>query len=151
MYLHTMFDGCLNIEFYWSFTFYTTFVFRFAAERSPKFHNTETRSVSFTQLVAPWYNCSVMQMRLPQALQWRHNERDGVSNNQPHDFLPDRLFRRTSNNTSKLCVTGLCERNSPVTGEFPAQRASNPENTSIWWRHHGISSSCLSRCFRVCI
>ena len=27
--------------------------------------------------------------------------------------------------TSKLCLTGLCERNSQVTREFPAQRASN--------------------------
>ena len=26
--------------------------------------------------------------------------------------------------------------NSPVTGEFPVQRASNAENISIWWRHH---------------
>ena len=25
---------------------------------------------------------------------------------------------------------------SPVTGEFPAQRASNTENVSIWWCHH---------------
>ena len=34
-----------------------------------------------------------------------------------------------------------CSRNKihgqPVTGEFPAQRASNAENVSIWWRHHG--------------
>ena len=37
---------------------------------------------------------------------------------------------------SKLRVTGLCVRNSPVTGEFPTQRASNAENVSIWWRHH---------------
>ena len=29
--------------------------------------------------------------------------------------------------TPKLRVTGLCEGNSPVTGEFPAQRASNAE------------------------
>ena len=27
----------------------------------------------------------------------------------------------------------------PVTGEFPAQRASNAENVSIWWRHHVIN------------
>ena len=27
--------------------------------------------------------------------------------------------------------------NSPVTGEFPTQRASNAEIVSIWWRHHG--------------
>ena len=37
---------------------------------------------------------------------------------------------------SKLRVTGLCAGNSPVTGEFPAQMASNAENVSIWWRHH---------------
>ena len=29
--------------------------------------------------------------------------------------------------TSKLRFTGLCEGNSPVTGKFPAQRASNAE------------------------
>ena len=34
--------------------------------------------------------------------------------------------------TSKLRVTCLCEGNSPVTGEFPAQMASNTENVSIW-------------------
>ena len=40
--------------------------------------------------------------------------------------------------TSKLHVTGLCEGNSPVTGEFPVLRACNAENVSIWWRHHDI-------------
>ena len=53
-------------------------------------------------------------------LQWRHNGRDGVSNNQTHDCLPNRLFRRRSKKTSKLRVTGLCVGNSPVTGEFSA-------------------------------
>ena len=48
--------------------------------------------------------------------------------------------RRRSKKTSKLRVTGLCEGNSPVTCEFPAQRASNAENISIWWRHHGLST-----------
>ena len=42
---------------------------------------------------------------------------------------------------SKLRATGLCEGNSSVTGEFPAQRASNAENVSILWRHHDITSS----------
>ena len=56
-------------------------------------------------------------------LQWRHNKRDGILNHQPHDCLLNRLFRRRSKNTSKLRVTG----NSPVTGEFLAQRASNAE------------------------
>ena len=71
-------------------------------------------------------------------LQWRHNGPDGVSNHQPYDCLLNRLFRRTSKKTSKLRVIGLCEGNSPVTGEFPAQRASNAENYSIWWRHHDM-------------
>ena len=74
---------------------------------------------------------------LPKSLQWRHNDHDGVSNHQPHDCLLNRLFRRRSKKTSKLRVTGLCAGNSPVTGEFPAQRASNTENLSIWWCHHG--------------
>ena len=33
--------------------------------------------------------------------------------------------------TLKPCVTGFCEGNSLVTGESPAQRASNVENVSI--------------------
>ena len=56
---------------------------------------------------------------------------------QPHDCIRNRLFRRRSKKTSKLRVTGLCEGNSPVAGEFPAQRTSNAENVSICWRHHG--------------
>ena len=76
------------------------------------------------------------QSKTKQLLQWRHNERDGVSNHQHHDCLLNRLFRRRSKKTSKLRVTGLCAGNSPVTGEFPAQRASNAENVSIWWHHH---------------
>ena len=69
-------------------------------------------------------------------LQWRHNERDSVSNLRRHDCSFNRLFRRRSKRTSQLSVAGLCEGNSPVTGEFPAQRSSNTENVSIWWRHH---------------
>ena len=50
--------------------------------------------------------------------------------------------RRRSQKTSKLRVTGLCAGNSPVTGEFPAQRASSTENVFIWWRHHDIDIEC---------
>ena len=61
------------------------------------------------------------------SLQWRHNGRDGVSYHQPLDCLLNGLFRRRSQKSSKLRVTGLCAANSPVTGEFPAQRVSNAE------------------------
>ena len=72
-------------------------------------------------------------------LRGRHNERDGVSNNQPQDCLLNRLYRHRSKEASKLRVTGLCAGNSPVTGEFPAQMASNAKKVSIWWRHHVVS------------
>ena len=62
------------------------------------------------------------------ALQWRHNEHDGVSNYQPRDCFLKRLLRRKSKKTLKLRVTDLCVGNSPVTSEFPAQTASNAEN-----------------------
>ena len=76
------------------------------------------------------------------SLQWRHNDLDCVSNHQPHDCLPNRLFRRRSKKISKLRVTGICAGNSPGTGEFPAQMASYAENVSIWWRHHGLRKWC---------
>ena len=53
------------------------------------------------------------------SLQWRHDEHDGVSYHQPHDCLLNRSYRHRSKKTWKLCVIGLCEENSPVTGEFP--------------------------------
>ena len=70
------------------------------------------------------------------SLLWHHNERNGVSNHQPQDCLLKCLFWHRSKKTSKLCIAGLCEGNSPVTCEFPTQRACNVENVSIWWCHH---------------
>ena len=70
------------------------------------------------------------------SLQWRHNGRDRVSNHLHPYCLFNRLFRQRSKETSKLRVTGPRAGNSPVTGAFHAQRASNAENVSIWWRHH---------------
>ena len=82
-----------------------------------------------------WLRCVWTQRALLDTLQWRHNERDGVLNYRRFDSLLNRLFRSWSKETSTLCVTGLCAGNTPVTGEFPAQKASNAENVSIWWRH----------------
>ena len=36
----------------------------------------------------------------------------------------------------KALVSGLCAGNSPVTGAFLAQKASDAGIASIWWRHH---------------
>ena len=66
------------------------------------------------------------------SLRWRHNEHNDVSNHQPHDCLLKRSLRWRPKEKSRLRVTGLCAGNSPVTGEFPAQMASNVKNVSIW-------------------
>ena len=89
-------------------------------------------------MLAPWTLLSGIVWNGPPVifitpLKWRHNEHDGVSNHQPHDYL---LNRSGADQRSTLRATGLCEGNSLMTGEFPAQRASNTENVSIWWRHH---------------
>ena len=77
------------------------------------------------------------KIRLPVVtLQWRHNDRDVVSNHQRLDCLLSRLLRRKSKKISKLCFTGLCEGNWPVTGGFASQMASNTKHVSIWWLHH---------------
>ena len=55
------------------------------------------------------------------------NDRDGVSNHRRLHCLLKCWFRCRSKETPKLHVTGLCVGNSPVIGEFPAQRASNTE------------------------
>ena len=85
------------------------------------------KSRNYDSIQDQWHVCG----KSWQTLQWRHNERDGVSNHQPRDCLLNRLFRRRSKKTAKLRVAGLCAGNSPGTGEFPAQMASNAENVSM--------------------
>ena len=75
------------------------------------------------------------------SLHWRHYDYDSVSNHQPHGCLLNRLLRPRSKKTSKLPVTGPLCGEFTGTGEFPAQRASYAENVSIWWRHHGAGNS----------
>ena len=84
-----------------------------------------------------WYTqYDVINVHLIILQQWRHDERNGVSNHRRLDGLLYRLGRRRSKKTPKLHVTGRPEGNPPVTGGFPSQRASDAENVSIWWRHN---------------
>ena len=68
------------------------------------------------------------------SLRWHHNGRDSISNHQPHDCLPF-IQTQIKENIKAPCHWPLCG-NSPGTGEFPVQMASNAENVSIWLRHH---------------
>ena len=87
-------------------------------------------------IISSWGKPCMDMKNHADTLQWRHNDLAGVSNHQIHDCLLKPLFTCRSKKTSKLHVTGLCVGNSPLSGEFPAQRASNTENVAIWWRHH---------------
>ena len=93
----------------------------------------------------PWNSPVVMKHRCEQerthtcSLQWRHNERDGVSIHQPHDHLLNRLFKAEIKESMKI------PHHWPLCGEFTSDRASNAENVSIWWHHHATINH---RCFR---
>ena len=78
--------------------------------QQPQNGPTPNHGYRIAQLFSGW--CYICRSNV--SLEWRHNRREGVSNNQPHDCLLNRSFRRRSKKTSKLRVTGLCEGNSPV-------------------------------------
>ena len=73
-------------------------------------------------------------------LKWGHNERDCVSNHQPHDCLLNCLFKARIKENIKA------PRHWPLWGKFtgdrwiPPLRTSHAENVSIWWRHHDFNS-----------
>ena len=70
-------------------------------------------------------------VRVISTLQWRHNEHHSAPNHQRPHCLPNCRFRGRSKKTSKLRFTSPCAGNSPVTGKFPTQKASNAENVCI--------------------
>ena len=78
-------------------------------------------------------------------LRWRHNGRDGAWNHQPLFTLSLSLFTLF---TLSFILVQIKEnikasRHWPLWAEFTGDRwiphtmASNAENVSIWWRHHG--------------
>ena len=87
-------------------------------------------------------------------LRWRHNERDGVSNDRRLDGLLNRLFGHRSKKTPKLRVIGLCEGNSPVTGELTSQKASKADFSDRLYSfqvYHDISSHHGAKCWKCFI
>ena len=151
------FDDVINVLLAHTAGPHTSWMFAIA----PEAHTTFSRPAQYNTLLAHTWPCRQRQCRKWSyrdthmtlskrnykggtfaqlfslvSLRWRHNRPDSVSKHQPHYCLLNRLFRRRIKETSKLRVTGLCAGNSPGTGEFPAQMASNAENDFIWWSHH---------------
>ena len=81
------------------------------------------------------------------ALQWRQNDPDGVSIHQPRDRLLNRLFRRRSKKTSKLCVLGLCTGNYRWIPRTKGQQRGKCFHlmTSLWVSPRSIDENCWQR------
>ena len=77
---------------------------------------------------------------LNKSLQWRQNDRDGVSNHQAHEYL----FKAQIQENIKAPRPRPLWGEFTVTGEFPTQRVSKVEKVSIWWRHH-VMIQCVTR------
>ena len=95
------------------------------------------------------YICIYMDLKLPYyladvsvayvALRWRHNGRDWHLKSPASRLFTQPFIQTQIKENIKALCHWLCAGNSSGTGEFPARMASNAENVSIWWRHHGIS------------
>ena len=95
--------------------------------------NTENRIIKITAISnRASQACCVYEI----ALQWRHSERDSVSNPRPASRLFAQPFVQ-----AQIKEQIKAPRHRPLWEEFtdhrsiPLQRASNAENISMWWRH----------------
>ena len=133
-----IFDICQNISLYYALGLMTIAVSSNQACSQRCYDNKTRRRHKHPAGPYQIYKTSIFLTHTPNlcisvmSLHWRHNGHDSVSNHQPHDCLLNRLVKRRSKKIPKLRVTGLCAGNSPETGEFPAQMASNAEDVSIW-------------------
>ena len=86
-------------------------------------------------------------------LQWRHNERDGVSNHRRLNRLLNRLFRGRSKKTSKLRVTGFGRGIHRWPMDSPHKGTVTRENVAIWLRHYvaDVLQARSEFCFHSCI
>ena len=77
----------------------------------------------------------VFQYHSP-TLQWRHNERNGVSNHRRLGGLLKRLFRRISKkHQSSASLAFVRAIHGWPVNSLHKQMASNAKNVSLWWRH----------------
>ena len=94
-------------------------------------------------------NKSLIKQTLPYigtmctSLQWRHNERDGISNHRRVDCLPF-VQAQIKENIKASHRWPLWEE---FTGDrwLPCTKTSNAENVPIWWHHYVIQFPWLTR------
>ena len=72
------------------------------------------------------------------------HEHHCVPYHRPFERLLNNLLWSTSKKHQSSALLAVCNGSSPVTGEFPAQMASNAEYVSILWRHQTLRHKLLS-------
>ena len=78
-------------------------------------------------------------------LQWRHNERDGVWNHQPHDCLHNRLFRRRKLQSSESLAFVPGIHRWPVNSPY-----KGPVTRKMFSFDDVIMRYCINHLFNVC-
>ena len=78
------------------------------------------------------------------------SDRHGISNYRPIECLFNIFFRLPTNKYLKSALPSLCEE-IPLWSVVPAQKESNMENLSIWWRHNGLKDTMRARVSRYAI
>ena len=102
------------------------------------------RKVNFCNAMTEWFSDTSIAYKAPTKFEWpvllHYN--DVIMSAMASQITMLRLFTQAFIQ-AKIKENIKAPRHWPlwgeesVTGEFPAQRASNAENVSIWWRHHG--------------
>ena len=91
------------------------------------------RAVMICCVLLSFSKHSSLNYRVTSLAQW-------VDTHRPHynDVIMSAMASQITSLTIvySIVYSGTDERKHPVTSEFPAQRASNAGNISIWWRHH---------------
>ena len=77
-------------------------------------------------------------------LHWRHNERGGISDHQPHDCLLNRLFKRTwkthQSSASLAFLRGI--HRWPLRGKCFHLMTSSWSSPATWWPNVIINNEC---------
>ena len=83
----------------------------------------------------------------PNTLQWCHMCH-AISNHWQLNCLLNSFLWMITKKHQNSVLLALCQKNPPVTGGFPSQRARYVESISMLWCHHDFKSpGIFSRCF----
>ena len=108
-------------------------------------------SLNITQSETDSINCANGYIWL-QPLEWRHYERDGVSNHPPRDCLLNRLFKTHIKETSNLRVLAFVRGIHRWPVNSPHKGSVTRKMFSIWWRHRDSDYNPIKKhCARIAL